>query len=64
MILGSTELRSEAWDSFNLMTKIMRMFGIKEADEKAVTPTTRLEFLGNTVDTVKMTIEVSEHRNN
>ena len=40
----------------------MQGVGAEEATDKAVPPTTRLEFLGNTVDTVKMTLEVSESR--
>ena len=59
---GSAELPRDAWSSFNAMRRILHAVGADEAHEKAVPPTTRLEFLGNTVDTVKMTIEVSEDR--
>ena len=59
---GSAELRQQAWSSYNLMGRILRSLNVAEADEKAVTPTTRMEFLGNTVDTVKMTLEVSDDR--
>ena len=44
------------------MTNIMKEIGAQEADDKAVTPTTHMDFLGNTVDTVKFTIEVAESR--
>ena len=59
---GSAEKRREAWDSFLLMKRILKTVGAVEAEEKAVAPTTRLEFLGNTADTEKMTIEVSPSR--
>ena len=59
---GSAEHRNKAWDSFNCMTKIMKAIGTDEAEQKAVPPMTRLEFLGNTVDSEKLTIEVSDHR--
>ena len=58
----SAELAENAWSSYNLMGKIMTSVGAEEAKDKAVPPTTRLEFLGNTVDTVKMTLEVSDER--
>ena len=40
----------------------MNTIGLQEAEEKSVPPNTRMEFLGNTVDTLRMTLEVSEHR--
>ena len=59
---GSAELADQAWSSYNLMGKIMNTIGLQEAEEKSVPPNTRMEFLGNTVDTLRMTLEVSEHR--
>ena len=44
------------------MGKILQSIGVKEAEDKAVEPTTRMDFLGNTVDTQKMTIEVGDER--
>ena len=44
------------------MGRILKTLRIAEAEEKSVAPTTRMEFLGNTVDTVKMTLEVSPSR--
>ena len=44
------------------MGKLLKSLNIAESHEKAVPPTTRMEFLGNTVDTVKMTLEVSPER--
>ena len=51
-----------AEDSFNLMGRLLTSIGVDEATDKAVPPTTRMEFLGNTVDTIQMTLEVSENR--
>ena len=62
MILGLQKKEADAIHSFNCMTRIMKTFGVRESEDKAVWPTMRMEFLGNTVDTVKMTLEVSEHR--
>ena len=59
---GSAEPSSMAWDSFQAMRRTIKQLGAKEAVEKAVEPCTRMEFLGNTVDSIKMTIEVSEAR--
>ena len=60
---GSAEKKEDdANDSFNLMTRIMKSIGVAEAEEKAIAPTTRLDFLGNTIDSVKMTLEVSAER--
>ena len=59
---GSAEEAAQAWSSYNLMGRILGSIGCDEATEKAVEPTTRMEFLGNVVDSVKMTIEVSERR--
>ena len=44
------------------MGRILTAVGALEAREKVVAPTTRMEFLGNVVDTIKMTLEVAEYR--
>lgn len=59
---GSAEKAQVAWDSFNLMTRILESIGAEEAQQKAIPPTTRLDFLGNTVDSQKMTLEVAAER--
>ena len=59
---GSAEKPQEAWDSYHLMGNILKTIGLREAEDKAVPPTTCMDFLSNTVDTVKMTLEVSEGR--
>ena len=57
---GSAELEENAWKSYNYLGLVLEQIGIKEAKSKAVAPTMRMEFLGNMVDYIKMTIEVSE----
>ena len=59
---GSAEMPANAWASYNAMHQIMKSVGLKEAEHKAVSPSTRMEFLGNTLDTIKMTLEVSPQR--
>ena len=59
---GSAEYPEVAWNSYTTMGEILKSINIAEAEEKAVPPSTRMEFLGNTVDSAKMTIEVSPHR--
>ena len=59
---GSAEKEQDAWNSYMAMDRILRTIRVDEATEKSVEPTTRMDFLGNTVDTIKMTIEVSQDR--
>ena len=59
---GSAEEEHIAEKSFLCMRRLLTAIGIDEAKDKAVHPTARMEFLGNTVDTVKMTLEVSPER--
>ena len=59
---GSAEQGHLEQESYDVMTFVMNNIGVKEAEDKAVPPKTRMEFLGNTMDTVKFTLEVSEHR--
>ena len=59
---GSAEPEYKAKKSFDAMGTILQALGAPEAEEKAVPPCTRMEFLGNMVDTVKETLEVSPDR--
>ena len=43
------------------MTRILQSLGAEESSEKTIPPTIRLEFLGNTLDSSSMTLEVSVH---
>ena len=59
---GSTEHATKAWNSYHTFTRLLKNLGVQEAEEKSVPPTTRMDFLGNTLDTERMTIEVSSTR--
>ena len=59
---GSAEAVEHAWQSYILMGRILSSIGVDEASEKAVPPTTRMEFLGNILDSETMTIEVTNER--
>ena len=59
---GGAENDSKAWRSFLALRELLKSLGAAEAVNKAVPPTTRMDFLGNTFDTIKFTIEVSENR--
>ena len=59
---ASCELESKIWDSYNCMTWVLQVLQVAEATDKAIEPTTRMEFLGNLVDTVKLTLEVAPER--
>lgn len=61
---GSAENEDKAWSSFTAMERILRDLGVEEASNKAVAPCTRMDFLGNMLDTEKCTIEVSQERMN
>ena len=57
---GNAEKEDKAWDSYVTLGNILQSIGATEAVEKLVSPCTHMEFLGNTVDTVSMTLEVSQ----
>ena len=56
------ELKHKIWESYQHLTQLLEKLRVETAKEKIVPPTTRLEFLGITFDSEKMTMEVSEHR--
>ena len=53
---GAAEPANVAWESFIALGDLLKLVGAKESPEKAVPPTTRLTFLGNILDTIKMRI--------
>ena len=59
---GSAEKQEKAWESFLALETILKQVGAVEATEKAVKPSVRMDFLGMTVGTEKMTLEVSAER--
>ena len=59
---GSAERADIAQNSFQALRMLLHQLGDFEAVEKACEPSTRMEFLGTTIDTIKMTIEISPER--
>ena len=59
---GSAEEAENAWNSYQAMENLLSSLGVKEAKEKSVPPCHQMEFLGNTVDTIKRMLEVSPDR--
>ena len=52
------ELKHKAQEAFKALTQMLDRLRVDTAPDKIVPPTTRIEFLGNTFDSEKMTIEV------
>ena len=50
---GGAEQASKAVDSFTHLGNVLEYFGLEEAPEKAVAPTTRMDWLGVVFDTVE-----------
>lgn len=53
---GGAELAGKAEDSFQHLGELLGYFGLEEAQDKAVAPTTRMEWLGISFDTVEWTM--------
>ena len=58
----SAELKDVIWRSYNYLTELLDKLHIETSPEKRIPPTTRLEFLGITFDTIKMTMEISQEK--
>ena len=52
------EIGEKAWKAFNTLTELLEKINAQTSPEKVIPPTHRLEFLGTTFDTQKMTMEV------
>ena len=50
----------KAWQAFQYLEKLLRDLQVQTSPEKIIPPTTRLEFLGTTFDSNKMTMEIPE----
>lgn len=55
---GGAELAEKASESFNHLGWLLQYFGLKEAPEKAVAPTTKMDWLGISFDTVEWSMAV------
>ena len=50
------------WQAYKHLTEILNTIGVDTAPEKIVPPTTRIEFLGITADSQKMTLEIPQDK--
>ena len=58
----SAEMREKIWEGYIFLTNLLKKLGVDTSKEKLVEPTTRMEFLGVTFDTEKMTMELPEEK--
>lgn len=56
------DLMDKADEAYNALGALLDNCGLEESKQKGVAPTTRVEFLGITVNTVKLTLEVTSDR--
>ncbi len=59
---GGVEEPDTADEAFQALGRLLRDFGLQEADNKACPPSTKMEFLGILLDTQALTLEVTEKR--
>jgi hypothetical protein len=59
---GGAETKEKANGANELLDKLLENCGLEESPEKGVTSTTRMEYLGVTVDTRKLILEVTPER--
>ena len=60
--LGGAETVNKACDAYDALGGLLTKCGLEESVQKGVAPTARMEFLGITVDTVKLTLKVTPDR--
>ena len=60
--LGGAEVPNLAEESFRKMGDLLIDLNIEESVNKVCGPSTRMVFLGNIIDTIKMTLELDENR--
>ena len=53
---GGAELASNAYTAFNMLGSLLEFFGFQEAVDKAVPPTTHMDWLGISLDTIEWTM--------
>ena len=56
------EVEEKIWGAYNALTTLLHELQVGISEEKLVPPTTRLEFLGVTFDSEKMTMEISQQK--
>ena len=57
---GGADLGSKAFDTFKYLGETLEHFGLEEAQEKAVAPTTRMDWLGITFDSIEWTMSLKQ----
>lgn len=60
--LGGCEKPDIAWRAYLSLGRVLRDVGARESPEKAVQPTTNMEFLGNNLNSRDLTISVTSSR--
>ena len=56
------ETRERIWAAYSALYQLLEKLRVDISEDKLVPPTTRLEFLGITFDSQKMTMEISEQK--
>ena len=56
------ELKELVWEAFHHLTTLLEELQVEVAPDKVVPPTTRIEFLGITVDSNTMTMEIPQDK--
>ena len=56
------ELKDKIWQTYSALTQTLVELGVETSKDKIVPPTTRLEFLGITFDSNKLTMEISDEK--
>jgi hypothetical protein len=59
---GGAETNEKAWKAYETLGELLMSCGLEESVDKAVTPTTKMTFLGVILDSEKMTLEVTPDR--
>ena len=59
---GGAELAHKATNSFNHIGRILDHFGLVEAPEKAMAPSTKMDWLGVTFDTIEWSMAIKESK--
>ena len=59
---GGAENAGQAWASFNYLGWVLEHFGLEEAKDKAVAPSTYMEWLGIAFDTREWTMALKQSK--
>jgi hypothetical protein len=59
---GGAETKEKGWKAYETLGELLMSCGLEESVDKAVTPTTKMTFVGVTFDSEKITLEVTPDR--